>query len=152
MGKAETATMQDDELTIAIDMTPAPEEEQILRDGLRQYNEALVSGAGDVTFAIFLRTAGGTVRGGLMARAGRGWLHIGNLWVAPDLRRQGYATRLMAAAEEEGMRRGCHSAYLDTFSFQARPFYERRGYEVFGTLDNYPGEHQRFFMRKRLKP
>ena len=52
--------------------------------------------------------------------------------------------------EAEAIRRGCKGAYLDTFSYQARPFYEKLGYEVFGTLDDYPTGHQRFYMRKRL--
>jgi GNAT superfamily N-acetyltransferase len=56
----------------------------------------------------------------------------------------------MAAAEEEARRRGCHHALLDTFDFQARSLYERLGYEVFGTLDDFPRGHQRFFMRKAL--
>jgi hypothetical protein len=46
--------------------------------------------------------------------------------------------------------RGCIGAHLDTFTFQARPFYERHGYAVFGQLDNYPGGHSRFFLSKRL--
>ena len=50
----------------------------------------------------------------------------------------------MQAMEAEAIRRGCRGAYLDTFSYQARPFYERLGYEVFGTLDDYPAGHQRF--------
>ena len=49
--------------------------------------------------------------------------------------------------QTEALRRGCRAAYLDTFSYQARPFYEKLGYEVFGTLDDYPLGHQRFFMR-----
>lgn len=84
------------------------------------------------------------------ARAGRGWLRIGTLWVDARLRGQGYGRQLMAAAEAEGRQRGCHSAYLDTFSFQAPAFYERCGYEVFGTLEAFPGGHTRFFMRKSL--
>jgi hypothetical protein len=52
--------------------------------------------------------------------------------------------------EAEAIRRGCHGAFLDTFSYQARPFYEKLGYEVFGTLEDYPPGHQRFYMRKRL--
>jgi hypothetical protein len=39
---------------------------------------------------------------------------------------------------------------LDTFSFQARGFYEKLGYCVFGTLDDYPPGHSRFYLTKRL--
>lgn len=49
------------------------------------------------------------------------------------------------------MARDCHSAWVDTFSFQARGFYEKLGYTVFGQLD-YPPEHRRFFLEKRLSP
>ena len=30
------------------------------------------------------------------------------------------------------------------------PFYEGRGYEVFGTLDDYPKGHKKFFLKKKL--
>jgi hypothetical protein len=59
-------------------------------------------------------------------------------------------TKLVRAMEAEAVGRGCHSAFLDTFSYQARPFYEKLGYEVFGALDDYPRGLQRFYMRKRL--
>jgi hypothetical protein len=55
----------------------------------------------------------------------------------------------VAQAERIAVERGCHAAHLDTFSFQARGFYEKHGYAVFATLD-YPPERQRFFLRKRL--
>lgn len=44
---------------------------------------------------------------------------------------------------------GCHSASVDTFSFQGPQFYPRFGYVVFGTLD-YPPGHTRLFFKKRL--
>ncbi len=50
------------------------------------------------------------------------------------------------------MSRGCTYAHLNTFSYQARPFYEKRGYEVFAELDDYPKGHQRVFMKKCLVP
>lgn len=137
-------------MKLEIEMSPTLEEQQIVRDGLRQYNGEHVPAEGDSTFAVFLRGAEGTVLGGVLAWAGRGWLHIGTLWVDSNVRGKGYGTQLMAAAEAEGRQRGCHSAYLDTFSFQARPFYEKCGYEVFATLEAFPAEHQRFFMRKSL--
>jgi hypothetical protein len=57
----------------------------------------------------------------------------------------------VAQAEGRARERGCHSAWLDTFSFQARGFYEKLGYEEFGRLE-YPPDHYRHFMRKRLAP
>ena len=41
----------------------------------------------------------------------------------------------MRAAEEEARSRSCLGVFLDTYSFQARPFYEKLGYEQFGTLE-----------------
>jgi GNAT superfamily N-acetyltransferase len=137
-------------MKLEIEMSPALEDQQVVQDGLRQHNDQHVPADGDTAFAVFVRGTEGAVVGGVLARAGRGWLRIGALWVDPSLRGQGYATRLMAAAEAEGSRRGCHSAYLDTFSFQAPAFYERCGYEVFGTLEAFPDKHKRFFMRKSL--
>jgi GNAT superfamily N-acetyltransferase len=140
------------EVKIDIDTSPSAEDERVVSEGLRRYDgERAVSG-GYAEFAVFLRASSGDVLGGLLAEAGRGWLHIKTLWLDPSVRRGGHGSRLVAAAEGEARRRGCHGAYLDTFDYQARPFYERCGYEVFGTLDDYPVGHQRFFMRKTLGP
>jgi hypothetical protein len=37
---------------------------------------------------------------------------------------------------------------VHTYSFQARGFYERLGYAVFGTLDDYPPGQSRIFLHK----
>lgn len=63
----------------------------------------------------------------------------------------GVGRSLLAAAEREAANRGCRGVYLDTFDFQARPFYERVGYTVFGAQDDYPPGHRRFFMQKDLR-
>jgi hypothetical protein len=39
---------------------------------------------------------------------------------------------------------------LSTFGFQARPFYEKMGYEVFATLEDCPVGHCEYFLRKQL--
>jgi len=56
----------------------------------------------------------------------------------------------MSRAEQYAVERGCTDSWLSTFSFQARPFYERLGYRLFGTLENYPDSHSLFFMTKQL--
>lgn len=92
----------------------------------------------------------GEVLGGLYGATGYGYLHVDMLLVPESLRRTGVGSRLMQQAEDEAVRRGCHGSYLDTFDFQARGFYERIGYSVFGQIDGMPPGHTRFFLCKSL--
>jgi ribosomal protein S18 acetylase RimI-like enzyme len=66
-------------------------------------------------------------------------------------RRLGIGRRLLLEAERRALAGGCYSAWLDTSSFQAPDFYRRLGHEEFGTLD-YPPDHKRLFLKKRLSP
>lgn len=93
---------------------------------------------------------GGKIVGGLIGKTVCGWLHIGRLAVSSDLRGQGYGRRLMQEAERIALERGCHSAWLDTHSFQAPGFYERLGYSQFGMLEDHPIGERRYFFAKRL--
>jgi len=70
--------------------------------------------------------------------------------VAEPLRRKGIGRKLLIKAEEFAGQNGCDHIYLDTFDFQARGFYEKNGYHVFGTIENYPIGHQRYYLIKKL--
>jgi GNAT superfamily N-acetyltransferase len=135
---------------MTVDSAPTPEALQPIYAGLRRHNDAFAPADGDRSFAVFLRDENGRILGGLIAKAGRGWLKIGTLWIDESERRKGFGRRLMETAETEGKRHGCHSAYLDTFDFQAPEFYRKCGYEIFGTLEAFPEPYKRFFMRKLL--
>ena len=39
---------------------------------------------------------------------------------------------------------------LDTFAFQAPAFYEKQGYTLFGTIEDLPPGHARYFLQKRF--
>ena len=95
---------------------------------------------------MLVRDAGGELRAGLDGFTYAGWLFIRYLWVHGELRRSGVGRRLMAEAEDHARALGCHSAWVDTFSFQAPGFYARLGYREFGRLD-YPPDHQRIFLQ-----
>ena len=71
--------------------------------------------------------------------------------VPADARGQGLGTQIMQRAEAEALARGCVGAWLDTFEFQARGFYEKLGYACFGQIDGYPPGFSRFFMKKTLQ-
>lgn len=99
---------------------------------------------------ILLKDEADDVIGGLWGHTGYEWLFTQLLVVPASLRGQGVGSEIMRLAEQEAMHRNCHSAWLDTFEFQSRDFYERIGYECFGTLPDYPKGFSRFFMKKVL--
>lgn len=94
--------------------------------------------------------AAGTLVGGLVGTTHWGWLYTKLLWVDESQRGTGLGRRLMAEAEAEAQKRGCHAAYVNTFSFQAPEFYQKCGYEVWGTLEDYPKGAQRVYLWKKL--
>ena len=51
-----------------------------------------------------------------------------------DLRRRGIGQELLRLAEARARERGCHSAWLDTFSFPAPEFYPKFGYKILGHI------------------
>ena len=134
---------------ILSDAGNAADREIILR-GLQRFNEAGVGPPNFRPLAVLLRADGGETLGGLWGRTAWRWMFVELLFVPGALRGTGFGRELMRRAEAEAIARGCIAAWLDTFSFQARGFYERLGYSVFGALDGYPPGHSRFFLQKSL--
>jgi GNAT superfamily N-acetyltransferase len=79
-----------------------------------------------------------------------GVLFVRILWVAQALRGQGHGRRLLEMAERRAAERGCRHVFIDTFSFQAPGFYEKRGYVIYGQADDWPVGHTHYFLRKDL--
>lgn len=77
-------------------------------------------------------------------------VYIDILWVDEPYRKQGLGSALLADCEREAREKGCTLVHLDTFDWQAREFYEKNGYTVFGTLEDCPAGHCRYFMKKSL--
>lgn len=102
--------------------------------------------------AIPIRGGAGEAIGGLWGVSIHGWLQLEMLLVPGPMRGQGVGARLMAMAEKEARTRGCLGIYVDTFSFQAAPFYEKMGFIQFGALHDCPPGHSRLFFQKRLSP
>lgn len=129
----------------------APEHlKQVVQEGLGLYNVAVTGLADYYPVAIFLKDENDEILGGVIGHIWGKWLSIAYLWVAEPIRGQSYGTKLLMAAENYGRERGCRNAHLSTFSFQARPFYEKLGYEVFAALEDYPPGHTHYYLRKQL--
>ena len=136
--------------TLTVEEAPRSEDLQVLSHGLTTHALPHTQVPGFQPLGAFLRDEHGTLVGGVWGHINWNWLSVGLVWVSEALRGSGYGRQLMAALEHAARQRGCQYAHLDTFSFQARPFYEDLGYTVFGTLDDYPPGYQRFFMKKAL--
>ena len=136
--------------TVEVESAPSAEDIARLGAGLSEHAIPTTGVPGFVPLAIFMRDESGEMVAGISGTTDWNWLHIALFWISEPLRRGGHGARLIGAIENEARSRGCTHAHLDTFSWQARPFYERHGYELFATLDDYPAGHKRFFMRKAL--
>lgn len=77
-------------------------------------------------------------------------LYIGVLWVEEEYRGQKLGTKLLDRVEQEAKALGVTLVHLDTFDFQAPDFYLKHGYEIFGTLEDCPPGHKRYYMKKNL--
>jgi GNAT superfamily N-acetyltransferase len=139
-------------MTFTVRMTDQPDEaiRKAVLDPLVEYNQ-LRTGRNDYRpLVLAIEDPDGQVVGGLCGRTAYDWLFVELLFVPESLRGRGVGSDLMLRAEAEAVARGCHSAWLDTFAFQARGFYERIGYTCFGELKDYPVGSARYFMKKTL--
>lgn len=102
------------------------------------------------TLHVLLRDSNGNLKGGLIADTYWNWLDVEDFWLEEGQRGRGLGRRMLDAAEQEAIRRGCQHVKLETFSFQAREFYEKCGYRVVGLLDDYPPGQRFYWMTKDL--
>jgi GNAT superfamily N-acetyltransferase len=117
---------------------------------LRAWNYSIVGRYEFTPLRLGVAGPDGNAIAGIDCETSLGCLFIHVLWLPPELRGAGLGRELMARAEAEAITRGCHTALVDTMDWQARPFYEKCGYAVFGTLPDVPLGHKRFFMSKKL--
>ena len=135
-------------LRLDVDDKPADADVEVLPSGLEAFNESRWPGHQRWRpLAVFARE-GERIAGGLAGETYSGWLFIKYVWVNGALRGRGIGRELRRAAEGRAVERGCHSAWVDTFSFQAPGFYPKLGYEPFVEID-YPPDFKRIFFKKR---
>jgi len=147
-----TSTMESllNALSIAVEVEPTADVKRVLFDGLFQSNVERTGDGRTEQLCVVARDSDDALMGGIYGEIYWGWLNILGIWVTPQLRCRGLGTQLLARAEGEALAKGCHGAYLDTFTFQSVGLYTRAGYEIFGTLEQFPNEHSRHFLRKPL--
>lgn len=136
-------------ITVTHEITPEDKEE--LFTGLRSYNRSFLQNSYFGQLGVYSKDDNGIMQGGLFASIKGRWLCIDYLWVDESMRKNGLGSQLMHVAEEESKKLGCHNALVDTFSFQALPFYEKLGYVKQMSLPNFPElGMQRHYLSKEI--
>jgi ribosomal protein S18 acetylase RimI-like enzyme len=139
------------DLEVVFDPLPGEALTRLVTDHVISVNFARTGQIDWHPIGFFLKSSRGEWLGGLTGYIWGGWLQVNFLWVSEPFRGRRHATRLMDAAEAMARERGALAATLETFSFQAPDFYRKRGYTVFGRLDDYPPGHAKLFLSKQLR-
>jgi len=135
---------------ITLEADPQPADMNVIVKGLTEFNRSQTGGAMPEYLLITVRSEQGTVVGGLLGATYLGWLQVQCVWLHDTLRDRNYGTELMALAETEALRRGCARAFVETYSFQALPFYEKCGYAVHSRVPDFPVGGARYALTKDL--
>ncbi len=78
-------------------------------------------------------------------------LYVDVLFVDEEYRGQDLGSELLSKVETEAKEIGAMLSHLATFDFQAKDFYLKAGYEIFGILDGCPKVgHKSYYLKKKL--
>lgn len=129
-------------------------DEDYICDSLVEYNLYQVPATQKIHFENInkkILNANGEIIAGCVSRM-YCWnvLYIDILWVDKKYRNQGLGSKLLEYVEDTAKKKGCYLIHLDTFDFQAKDFYFKHGYEVFGTLKDCPKGHCRYYLKKNI--
>jgi GNAT superfamily N-acetyltransferase len=140
-----------DQLSLVVPDAPGEVDRAVILAGLAAFNLDHVEPGHAGPFAILLKNERGRTVGGLWGKTLFGWLQVELLFVPEDRRGRSVGTEIMQEGEALAVARGCIGASLDTYSFQARGFYEKLGYSLVGTIADCPPGGARHFLQKRFK-
>ena len=141
-------------MNIVVTTSPTQDDLKALSVGIGSYNKDYlpdeVGFEKDTKFAVIAKDENGQVLGGIRANAFWNYCTIELLWLAKETRGLGLGSNLMEAAEKFAKDKGFGYMRTETLSFQAKPFYEKLGYKVFGELPDYPKGHTTYCLVKEL--
>jgi len=132
-----------------IEISHAEADARLIHDRLDAYNAQFAPPDQHERLVLVVRRDG-QLAGGLTGGTYWNWLYVEIFWVDERERGHGLGSRILARAEEIAMQRGCRHAHLETHDFQSLAFYQKRGYRVFGELQDLPAGHTKYYLWKEL--
>ncbi len=78
------------------------------------------------------------------------WYFLDQLWINEKYRKQKIGSKIMKEIEAVAQENQCIGIRTETWSFQARGFYEKNGFEVYAQLNDSPPGVIEYFLKKIL--
>ncbi len=92
----------------------------------------------------------GELIGGAVGVIRFGWFFLEELWVDEKHRSKKIGTMLIEKIEQCAKENHALGVRTETWDFQARGFYEKRGYTVYATFEDCPPKTVDYFLRKKF--
>ncbi|MBX7541944.1 GNAT family N-acetyltransferase [Qipengyuania sphaerica] len=141
-------------MEVQISLDPPAEHAARLSRGIMEFNAASIPDLerveDEIRFHVLATDDAGELAGGLRGTCYWNTLHIELLWLSEDARALRLGSRIVEEAERFARSEGCEKAFVETTSWQARPFYEKAGYVLMATLEGRPKGHSTHYLMKEL--
>lgn len=123
-------------------------EEKTLKRGLRDYNYEQLGERG-AHFSIIAKN-NELVIGGLIIEKCSDAFYIKTLWVHDSFKKQGIGSKLLTMLDGEAENQNIPKIFTDTYTFQARGFYEKHGFKVIGIIREYILGYDKIYLKKEF--
>ena len=135
-----------------IDLIDNPSDETInvLSEKLAAFTQAQREVSARYPIAVVITDSQENIIAGAEGVSFGDWFHLNSLWLDKPLRGQGYGSKILQKIEQAAKKRGCKSCLLTTLDFQAKPFYQKHGYQVVWCQEDYPKTGCKYFMSKKF--
>lgn len=129
--------------------TPIHEYNKIVQNEVEMYNKKHNT-IYDPEVILYVALDGDKFAGGIQMEINKDSMYVDLLAVNKEYRGQDIGTKLMDYAEQVARERNLYSINLGTTEFQARTFYEKQGYNVIFTRQNFPKGFECYTLLKKL--
>ena len=121
-----------------------------IKSGVVSYNKRFLGEWKPSLFSLYIRNAEGNIIAGVCGDYIHAYARLNWTWVHEEFRSRGVGRRAMLAVEAFAKEKGCRYMQLDTMDFQAKPFYQKLGFQVVATLPDWINGHDCIIMRKEI--
>ena len=131
---------------------PSEEESAYLENSINSFNINLTGIPFGGAVAVLVYDEANNLIGGANGYKWGDAFSLAYLWLEEAWRGQDIGTQVLRSIEAQAAERGCTQLHLTTYDFQAIAFYQKLGYEIAGTLENFPTPYTHYFLKKNLSP